>query len=82
LGQLSDCHKFLQIIEASYCAAMACTGNKLPPESRFAAVKSTPKVQINFQTLFDRFECCKKATPPFFAQVLQKMQTQQTQTSS
>ncbi|PPD45687.1 MAG: hypothetical protein CTY16_09810 [Methylobacter sp.] len=77
LGQMSDCRKFLHIIEASYNAALACTRNKLPPESRFAPVKASSKLQINFQTIFERFEFCKKSTPPFFMQALQKMQAHQ-----
>ncbi|MDD2724288.1 MAG: hypothetical protein PHH59_09745 [Methylovulum sp.] len=79
IGQMSDCHKFLLIIEAAYCASLACTKNKLPPESRFAPVNPAPKLQINFKAIFERFECCKKSPPPFFEQVLQKMQAHQNQ---
>lgn len=74
LGQMSDCYKFLHIIEAAHCAALACTGNRLPPQARFAQIKQAPKLQINYRIIFDRFECFKKEPPPFFEQVLQRMQ--------
>ncbi|MDD5271740.1 MAG: hypothetical protein PHU14_03360 [Methylovulum sp.] len=79
LGQISDCHKFLEIIEAAYSAAMACSKDQLPPQSRFASGKSAAKLKINFKTLFERFECCKKNPPPFFEQVLQSMQNHKDQ---
>lgn len=77
LGQMSDCYQFLHIIEAAHCAALACTRNHLPPQSRFAPMKTAPKLHINFRALFDRFECFKKKSPPFFEQVLRKMQARQ-----
>ncbi|TAL47439.1 MAG: hypothetical protein EPN89_08725 [Methylovulum sp.] len=77
LGQLSDCYKFLHIIEAAHCAALACTRNHLPPQARFAALKTAPKLHINFGAIFDRFACFKKQSPPFFEQVLHKMQVRQ-----
>ncbi|MDO9104997.1 MAG: hypothetical protein Q7U57_08545 [Methylovulum sp.] len=77
LGQISDCHKFLYIIEAAHSSALACTRNHLPPQSRFAPLKTAPKLQINYRTIFDRFACFKKKSPPFFEQVLHKMQTRQ-----
>ncbi|ASF45755.1 hypothetical protein [Methylovulum psychrotolerans] len=75
LGQISDCHHLLGYIEAAYCAAMACSKDQLPPQSRFASGKSPAKLKIDFRNIFERFECCKKHTPPFFEQVLQTMQT-------
>lgn len=77
LGQLSDCHKLLRVVEAAYCAALACTRNRMPPQSRFGQVKTAPRLNINFQAIFDRFECCNKATPAFFQQAVNNMQVRQ-----
>jgi len=79
LGQISDCHKCLYLFEVAYLAAIASSGNKLPPASRFGVIKNPPKIHINFSHLFDRFEYLKKTTPSFFSQALQKMQARQNQ---
>lgn len=77
LGQMSDCHQFLNLIDAAHRAALACTNNKLPPQSRFAPLKTAPKLHIDFKTIFDRFACFKIKSPPFFEQALHKMQARQ-----
>ncbi|MCF7988508.1 MAG: hypothetical protein K9L60_13215 [Methylovulum sp.] len=77
LGQLSDCYKFLHIIEAAYRAALACTRNNLPSQTRFSTTKTAPKLHMDYKSIFDRFACFKKNSPPFFEQVLHKLQTRQ-----
>ena len=76
LSQLNDCHKLLHVAEAAHIAAIACTRNKLPPQSRFARLSSVPRFNLNFQLLFDRFTCFKRGQlPAFFEQVSRTLQT-------